>query len=208
MRFETLLTYKDVVVLKVEPDGLRVRHSEGVRKIPYEELPESLQKFYNFKKEEAADFRMLQRWAEAEKATEERKKKILNARKVWVSGPILQVIAGKGVLLSYPRAATSRMIQRRVPYEVEVSGPTILNPKRPRIMETRYKTEQEPEQYVIGEVVFVSCPTEGLTDRSQFSGYLYSCGTFSYVTVGNFEKSVSKFTKYENEALQFLSFEE
>lgn len=49
--------YKDYSVSKVDPDGLRILHSDGAAKIPYEELPADLQKKYAFDPAKAAAFR-------------------------------------------------------------------------------------------------------------------------------------------------------
>jgi hypothetical protein len=38
----TLLELRDVRVMKVEPDGLRVMHSTGTAKVPFERLPDDL----------------------------------------------------------------------------------------------------------------------------------------------------------------------
>ena len=40
--------YHDVEVTKVETDGIRVTHSDGVAKIPFPDLPDDLQKKYHY----------------------------------------------------------------------------------------------------------------------------------------------------------------
>jgi hypothetical protein len=48
---------KEVQVLKVEPDAIRVEHSDGVYRIKMENLPEAVQKQFGFDAEKAAAFR-------------------------------------------------------------------------------------------------------------------------------------------------------
>lgn len=50
-------TYESVKVTHVEPDGLRIIHSSGANKIPYERLSEEIRKIYGFDSEKAAAFR-------------------------------------------------------------------------------------------------------------------------------------------------------
>ncbi len=49
-------TYHQVEIEKVEPDGLRIMHADGAARIPYEKLPEALQKKY-FDPEKIAAYR-------------------------------------------------------------------------------------------------------------------------------------------------------
>lgn len=51
------ITYESVKVTHVEPDGLRIIHSSGATKIPYERLSEETRKIYGFDAEKAAAFR-------------------------------------------------------------------------------------------------------------------------------------------------------
>lgn len=49
-------TFHRVEVLKHDPDGLMFRHSKGMAKIPFADLPEEVQKRFNYKPETAAAF--------------------------------------------------------------------------------------------------------------------------------------------------------
>lgn len=64
-------TYKNYEVVKVEPDGLRILHSAGAAKIPYEQLPATLLKQYSFDPAKAKEFR--ERKAGDQKAAEEKR---------------------------------------------------------------------------------------------------------------------------------------
>src|ERR1041385_9027231 len=40
--------YKDIIVTRIEPDGIVVTHSFGIEKIPFAELPNELQERYRY----------------------------------------------------------------------------------------------------------------------------------------------------------------
>ncbi len=68
-------TLKEVTVLKVEPDGLRLAHKNGVSKVKYEDLPEMVRKEYSFDQEKATAFRIAQDTArEARNAAEQKER--------------------------------------------------------------------------------------------------------------------------------------
>ncbi len=50
-------TYTAAEVTKVEPDGLVITHSSGIARIPYEKLPQNLQKTFRFDPTEAQAYR-------------------------------------------------------------------------------------------------------------------------------------------------------
>lgn len=60
-------TYTAAEVTKVEPDGLVITHSSGIARIPYEKLPEDLQKTFRFDPAQAQAYRSKK--SELEKAT-------------------------------------------------------------------------------------------------------------------------------------------
>lgn len=49
--------YSNVTVTAQEPDGIRIQHSEGVARIPFEKLPDALQKQYHFDPSKVAAYR-------------------------------------------------------------------------------------------------------------------------------------------------------
>lgn len=49
--------YHGIYLKKVEPDGLTIGHSAGVAKLPFEKLPESVQKYHGYSPEKAAQYR-------------------------------------------------------------------------------------------------------------------------------------------------------
>ena len=67
---------KDAVVLKVEPDGLRLEHHDGVSKVMFENLPGEVQKQFTFDLEEAEKFREERETDRATKAAGEHKARV------------------------------------------------------------------------------------------------------------------------------------
>lgn len=66
---------KNARISRVDPDGLRVVHDEGMTKIPMENLPPALKEKYSFDTGKADMFRDKQRQAQ-EKAAEEHKRQV------------------------------------------------------------------------------------------------------------------------------------
>lgn len=84
LKLEDGTTLKNAVVLKVEPDGLRLEHSAGVSKVKFEDLPAAVQKQFTFDREQAEDFRQKQeasREARAEAERRERVEQVLQQRR-------------------------------------------------------------------------------------------------------------------------------
>ena len=60
--------YQDVTIRKVEPDGLSILHKSGTAKVPFEQLPGSIQEKYGYSAEAAAEHR--KQLADAQRARE------------------------------------------------------------------------------------------------------------------------------------------
>lgn len=68
--------FKNPLVLKVEPDGLRIEHSAGVCKVKFEDLPEELQKQFAFDRGQAEEFRQQQLAEKEAKAAAEHEARV------------------------------------------------------------------------------------------------------------------------------------
>lgn len=60
-------TYVQVTIQKVEPDGIRIFHSEGAIKIPFSDLSEDIQKQFNYGEKTAAELVAANKKAEQER---------------------------------------------------------------------------------------------------------------------------------------------
>ena len=68
------VTYKQATITRVEPDGVRVSHTDGAAKIAFEDLPDALQRQYNYDPAKVTAYRKQvedARKAAATKAAEE-----------------------------------------------------------------------------------------------------------------------------------------
>lgn len=181
--FDELLRFKKVIVRKFEPDGLRIRHEQGVCKVTFEELPEDVRQKYGMTLEGAQAYREKVRAISLKHAQFNLYQEALKSSKLWVSGEILQVLPD-GILLRFASAETTKKVAKKVPYKVEIDGPTGLHPDRPRRFRTEYKTEWIPESVNLGSLVFVRCESHSLSEGQAYKADIYPNGSYSYVSVG------------------------
>ena len=79
------VTYKQATVSKVEADGIRISHADGAAKIAFEDLPDALQRQYNYDPAKVAAYRKQvedARQAAATKAAEEQRQRQETAQRV------------------------------------------------------------------------------------------------------------------------------
>ncbi len=180
--FEELLKFKKVIVLKSEPDGLRIRHEHGVCKLPYEELPEEVRQKFEMSAEGARVYRQKIREIGLRQAQFNRVQEELKNSKLWADGEIFQVVPG-GVLLQYADAETTKKVAKKIPYKVEIDGPTGLYPDRPRRYRDEDRTEWIPERVYLGDLIYVRCESHSLTSGATFKADIYPDGNYSYVNM-------------------------
>jgi hypothetical protein len=70
--------YQDVTIRKIEPDGLSIVHKAGTAKVPFEQLPGSIQEKYGYTPEAAAEHR--KQLADAQRAREATEKAALDKK--------------------------------------------------------------------------------------------------------------------------------
>gem|GEM_PF-4248845 len=59
------VTYKNITVIRAETDGIVINHTAGIAKVAFDDLPESLQRQYNYDPVKAAETRRQQAEAQA-----------------------------------------------------------------------------------------------------------------------------------------------
>jgi hypothetical protein len=52
------LVYSDYTVTRVEPDGIHIKHSQGIIKLPFEDLPDDILSKYELNSESAIAYRV------------------------------------------------------------------------------------------------------------------------------------------------------
>lgn len=191
-KYPKLLDYEDVVVRKVEPDGIRIIHKGGVAKIPIELLPPEIVAELGLNPDDAALHRKNSGVAENEAARRQQAADFLKSRVTTLSGTILQVKDG-GFLLSPARFTTGKTKEVKVPYTIREGGPTTLQPNRKATVRKGYKTETVPETVTV-DVAWLACDTSPYIDGMKFEKSVYVLGKFNYVGVDGAERTVPSFT--------------
>lgn len=198
-KFDKLLDYTGVTVLKIEKDGIRIIHSNGVATIPIERIPEeirqdlgmSLDGIKDFREKKAADRALAMRKA---KIKSKNKKLLDEAHVRVVTGRVSQVVTG-GILLKL--VSTTDGTYEQVPqYETRTqTRGTALSGRKTytRRVITGYKKHLNLE-FHDGRLVFVKCDNESLTDGDIFKGDMWLNGRFSYESVGAGVKTIPQYT--------------
>ncbi len=190
--YPKLLDYEEVVVRKVEPDGIRIIHKGGVAKIPLERLPPEIVAELGLNPDDAALHRKNTGVAENEAARRQQAAEFLKSRVTTLSGTILQVKDG-GFLLSPATFTTGKTKEIKVPYTIREGGPTTLQPNRKPVVRKGFKTETVPETVTV-EVAWLACDTRNYIDGMNFEKSVYVHGKFNYVGVDGAERTVPSFT--------------
>lgn len=191
-KYDRLLTYEEVEIRAVEPDGIRIRHKGGVGKIRMEDLPPAIIAELGLKKDAAEEHRKSAAVAEAEAAKRQREANFLKSRTTTLKGQVLQVKAN-GILVSSATFTTGKTKEVKVPYTVREGGPTTLQPHRKVNVYTLYRTETVPETVSV-DVVWVKCDPSPYIDGMAFEKSVYVFGKYKYLGTDNAEHTVPSFT--------------
>lgn len=194
IRFDTLLEYKDVVVLLVEPDGIKIRHSDGVKKLRFELLPPEIRSQLGIQDSLAQEYRQEMAHLAKENAKKDALVQELVKQKRVVNAVIQQVTEGGVLLKRWGVYTTTEKVAKKVPYEVMVGGPTGLYPKQRGRTVTQYRTEWVNAQGVFPDVVFVSCDTSRYSVDDDFKAVIYPYGMLTYKTSRGDSKTVLHYT--------------
>ena len=127
-----LAGYEQVTILKVEPDGIRIMHKDGIAKVPYKLLPKEMQEKLKFDPDAAKDFGEKVRSAQQEREMAEETLEILKKNNASVIGTIFQVVRG-GILLENVICGSSKMVQAKKEITTGTkfgTDPNIMHPER------------------------------------------------------------------------------
>ncbi|HEX2748836.1 MAG TPA: serine protease [Verrucomicrobiales bacterium] len=175
----SLAGFKDVEITKVEPDGLRIMHKDGVAKIKFEQLPADMQAKYGYSPDKAKAFREK---TEAEKADREKMGKIvevLSKVNVAIDGTVLQVM-DDGVILEKIICTFGDKVEVK---KAEITGTEVgssssLSRNKAPVVEYTVKTKWvHPRAFEEGPV-YVICDTRGIVDRQHFRAIVFPAGVY------------------------------
>lgn len=204
------LGYKNVTILAIDLDGVRIRHEGGVKTIPTEKLSPEAREKLGLNKMGLSDLTPegleSYRKAKAEEKANAERMQILTTRLqnegFIICGTILQVIPDEGVLLKYASNSKVRAVDRQVTKNVYRPPPALAKDQSKMIREAVTTTEKDYEQDYYGNV-FVECPTAGLIDEQPFELKVYPIGSYTYPSKAGVDRTVKKFTFDFKAALQF-----
>lgn len=188
--------YQGASVLKIEPDGIKIIHSKGVTKVPFEELSDDVRKRYNLTESEVNQYRKFrEREALSEKTARERDSK-LDKIKLRIQGTVLQVVPD-GILLQNVRAFRGR---QEVAQTVKTGqqpvgmGRNSMNPKGDYVSEviTKYHWEDVWDKYA--ELMFLDKPAEEIGEGKWIEMNVWVIGTYSYTNKLGEERTVELVT--------------
>lgn len=191
-KYDRLLTYEEVEIRAVEPDGIRIMHKGGIGKIRIEDLPPAIVAELGLKKEDAEEHRKKAADAEAGAAKRQREANFLKSRTTTLKGEVLQVRAN-GILVSSATFTTGKTKEVKVPYTVREGGPTTLQPHRKVNVYTLYRTETVPETVSV-DVVWLKCDPGPYIDGMAFEKSVFILGKYKYLGTDNAEHTVPSFT--------------
>lgn len=172
-------TFQNVTVIRVEPDGISIRHSSGITKIRYSNLPESIRSRFGYDVDNAQAYSV----AQLKAATETQTSAQIYARKITVKLTILQTIP-QGALVS----ASVPVIVERSKAETQNLAPAGL----PNYVTTT-KRWNETEYRPFASLIFVR-GLSGLEKDETWEGTIYPAGTCKYTTVTDVEKTVLQYS--------------
>ena len=193
--YETLLDYENVIVRKIEKDGIRIIHKNGATKIPIEELPEEVREELGMSMEGVEEHRKKKAAAEAEAAYRAKlmrlNKKLLEASYMRIErATVFQVVDG-GVLAHV--SSTWDGTYREVPTYKTVRVGNSLSGYRNQKVKSGTKKLKNTSHYD-DWLIYVSCDNSGFVDGNAFAGDVWQAGRYSYTTAIGGGKTIPKYT--------------
>lgn len=195
--------YLGVTVTEKRPDGVSVVHESGACRIKLEDLSDEAQSVlggfdakaaHEFRQESNDQIAKANRTIQAVEAVE------FHGR--LFGGTIFQVSDG-GVLLKNIYCQNKGKVEKKVSYQVLVSGPSGLYPNAPKKFDTRYKSEMvdAPDSMIRGPI-FVACDIGGFVDGAFFSAIVFPTGPYSYTNIEGAKTTINGFTAIQKDFLR------
>jgi V8-like Glu-specific endopeptidase len=170
---------KNVVIVRVEPNGITYRHSEGVSKIPFAQLPRETQAAYGYNANAAQSFSAQQQ----KTATEWQTNAQIHAKRITVKLSIIQLTSG-GALVS---GSTPYQVERSevITQNMAIVGSANYVSHTKRWNETLYKP--------LPGIIFVR-GLAGLDEGASWDGVIYPAGLFTYTTVRDVTQTIPQYS--------------
>lgn len=193
--------FTEVKVTGYDAVQLKIMHAAGMARIPFQKLPEEIQKAFGYDPAKAADHLAGESAQKAVREESQARAALVNSsRKIFV-GKIFQV-AERGVLLENVQwgigkkeeVGNEERVLTGMANGLHKSGPTYG---------TRTTTDWDYVMRPLGEdLVMVKCKTSDLVDGGAFTGVVYPFGTYSYTAVSGARKTIKAYTTSVSEFLE------
>ena len=197
--------YTDVVVQRVDPDGISIKHSAGLGKLYFSELPPEIRSKYGYDPEKH------QKYYEAQQrqAANAEMMRTLDSIAVEVEAKLSQVLDDGSLAyitiidtFVYTNTYTDTYAGSRESYNPLTGGSTKM-PSGSQGSVVRSKVETVYNSREMEEPVFIVGISGGYVDGDKWYGKIYPIGTYSYTTVRDAPKKVKKYTASRSAALEY-----
>lgn len=192
-------TYQNITVTRVEPDGITVRHTSGIEKLFFSELPQETRAKYGYDPEKHRRHYEAQQGA-ARQAAQSRS---LDALAIHVEARLSQV--QREGALAYIKTLTHYSYTERVKVDPtanrskHILGSTPSVHSKDVVREGVRVSEEHPEP------VFILGLSSGYVDGSTWRGVVYPIGSYNYVTVMGASKKIRQYTPSKAVAAKYYS---
>jgi hypothetical protein len=197
--------YTEVVVQRIEPDGISIKHSAGFGKLYFSELPPETRikygydpakhkKYYEMKQRQIANADTLRTLDSISISVEATLSQVLDSGSL----AYIQIIDTYVITNTY----TDTHSGSKVSYNPLTRGSTKM-PSGSQGSVVRSKTDTIYNTREIKEPVFILGISSGYVDGDKWHGRLYPIGSYSYTTVQDAPKKVKKYTISRSEALNY-----
>jgi hypothetical protein len=197
--------YSDIVVQRVEPDGITIKHTAGFGKLFFSELspetqqkygydPEKHRQYYDAKQIQAANAELI---------------RMLDGIAIDVNAKLSQVLDDGSLAyitvyntFVYTNDVTDTHAGSRTSYNPLTGGTTKMpsgsqgSVVRSEVKSITSKSEREEPVFIVGL-------SSGYVDGESWSGRIYPIGTYNYTTVQGAPKKIKKYTLSRSTALKF-----
>lgn len=198
-------TYTDVAVQRVDPDGISIKHSAGLGKLYFSELPPDIQAKYGY------DPIKHQKYYEAQQrqAANAEMMRTLDAIAIEVEAKLSQVLEDGALAYItiidtyvYTNTYTDSHYGSKESYNPLTGGSTIMpSGSQGSVVRSRVETSYDTRE--VEEPVFIAGISSGYVDGDKWYGKLYPIGSYSYTTVRDAPKKVKKYTPSRSLALEY-----
>ena len=173
-------SYSDVIVQRVEPDGISIKHSAGIVKLFVAELPPDVLEKYKLNAESARQYQADKN--AALQAREVQMRQNLEKRNAeWAEREAERNVKQAEQRQAQVEAANSSQLRIRV---LSVTADGVLGHKYVSVMVPSGNFHKRVER-VSNRLVFVYCNSSGYYDGCDWAGSAVESGTYSYDSAGN-----------------------